>query len=291
MSNPPDSGVHLDADRLADLHEGLLDPAAAAAARDHLAACPDCAADLEAITSVPGLLAAAAEVGPVPDDVVRRIDRTLADATAATAPATAARTVTPLRDGARSGPRGMRLLQAAAVIVLLLGGGALAVSAIDSGDNESATSAKSANEAGTPVTKGFPLTASGRDWTKANLASAGPAFATGSLGPSIATFSGRASGSNLDSGGGGNAPSPAAESLVTGRAKRLTDPAALAACARNLVGDDTRPLSVDLAQFEGDPAAVFAFPATGDPSRVDLFVVAPECPTGTFLYYASVPRS
>lgn len=287
--NQSTPSTHLDPDRLADLHEGLLDPAETSAAEQHLAGCAACSADLDAIAGLPDVLAGAAEVGPMPEDLVRRIDGALTEAAAAPSAGTAARTVTPLADRRSSSPRGMRILQAAAVIVVLLAGGALGISALDGGGGDTNTAARSAGgQAADEAGKRVPITASGRDWTKPELAAAGPDFARGTLGPPVAEYSrskdsGRASGGN-----GESVPSPAAADSAT---SQLREPGAITACSRNLTGRDTAPLSIDLAKFEGQPAAVFAFPTPGDLSRVDLFVVAPDCPTGTFLYYASVPRS
>ena len=283
--------THLDPDRLADLHEGLLDPAETSAAEQHLAGCAACSADLDAIAGVPDVLAGAAEVGPMPEDVVRRIDRALTDAAAAPYSGTATRTVTPLPDRRGSSPRGMRILQAAAVIVLLLAGGALGISALGGGgDDETATSGSAAGKVADEAGNRVPITASGRNWTKPELAAAGPAFARGTVGPPVALYSRSKDSGRAQGGTGESTPAPAA-GAPDSAASRLREPGAITACSRNLTGRDTAPRSVDLAKFEGQPAAVFAFPTPGDLSRVDLFVVAPDCPTGTFLYYASVPRS
>ena len=50
-------------------------------------------------------------------------------------------------------------------------------------------------------------------------------------------------------------------------------------------------MAVDLASYEGQPAAVVLLPTPDDPGTVDVFVVKPECPPGEFLYFVRVPRS
>ncbi len=52
-----------------------------------------------------------------------------------------------------------------------------------------------------------------------------------------------------------------------------------------------QPLAVDLARWQGQPAAVLVFPTPHDPASLDVYVVAPDCPTGLFLNFARVPRS
>lgn len=286
--------THLDTDRLADLHEGLLDPAETAAAQEHLAGCSACAADLAAIAGLPGALSGAAEVGPMPDDVVRRIDRALADAAATPVTGTAARTVTPLADRRSSGPRGMRLLQAAAVIVLLLAGGALGISALGGGDsNDRATSAGAnggaAREGSAP--KSFRLTVSGRNWTAQTLASSVPAMAAGTFGPVVNSDS---QPSPAASGGtaAGSGDSAAARELADAPAARLAGGPALAGCIAQLAGGPATPLAVDLAKYGGAPAAVVLLPTVGDPSHVDVWVVSPDCSRADahLIYFARVAR-
>ena len=78
MTDQTDQTSHPRADTLADLDAGLLDPAAERDARAHLVGCDRCRADLATLQAVPGRLAAVADAGPVPDDVVRRLDAALA---------------------------------------------------------------------------------------------------------------------------------------------------------------------------------------------------------------------
>ena len=100
---------HLDADALADLDEGLLDRDHMASARAHVAGCPQCRAELAALTGVRERLAAAAEVEPMPAEVVARLDRALAEVATEPASTAVTRSVIPLREPQRSAPRGPAL--------------------------------------------------------------------------------------------------------------------------------------------------------------------------------------
>jgi anti-sigma factor RsiW len=304
-----DSSTHLSPDTLADLQEGLLDADGEAAARRHLEACPDCRADLAALTELPALLAAAGDTGPVPELVTARLDRALAgaaaDATADPGPATAARTVTPVAPD-RGPVRGMRLLQAAAAVVLVLGVGALGVSALthggngDAGTSTAGTAADSGggSQAAPEAATVAPITASGRDWTSSSLRTDVAALLTGTVGRTYALYDRQAT---KGSGQDGVAPGPSASApaaqrelaTAAGGADRLADPTALRACVANVTdGDDSlQPVAVDLARWQGKPAAVLVFPTTDDPASLDVYVVAPDCPTGLFLDFERVPRS
>ncbi|MFD0274962.1 hypothetical protein ACFVHB_13825 [Kitasatospora sp. NPDC127111] len=79
-SGPP--GAHPSVDELADLAEGLVEPAAAAEAlHAHLAGCAECRETAEALTEVQALLGAV-EPPAMPEDVAARLDAALAAAAA-----------------------------------------------------------------------------------------------------------------------------------------------------------------------------------------------------------------
>jgi hypothetical protein len=300
-------GPHVTPDVLADLQAGLLHDRAERPTREHLVTCPACRADLEVLAAIPDRLAAAGSVEPIPADVASRLDAALA-AAASAAPDVAATptgvpslgaTATHRRD--RSGPRGLRLLQAAAAVVVVLGLGALAVSAIHGGSQDGAGTAGGASSdraASAPKSAAVPVTASGRNWTPSTLAAAAPALASGTFGPALSQYDSarKTAASSTSSATAPASPTPAAglvNSSAAGPAARLSDPDALRACVTNLNdGDQTmQPLAVDLARWQGQPAAVLVFPTVGDPASLDVYVVAPDCPTGLFLNFARVPRS
>jgi hypothetical protein len=279
---------HLDADALADLDEGLLDRDHVASARAHVAGCPRCRAELAALTGVRERLAAAAEVEPMPAEVVARLDRALAGVAAEPASTAVTRSVIPLREPPRSSPRGLRWLQAAAVVVLILAGGAVAVSALRGSDNGSfkdsggGTAGSADQRAAAPGS--YPVTASGRHWTKASVEAGVPQLLAGTLSPTLPP-SGFAAEDNANG-------SVAPRELAGVPAARLAGGPALADCVTELAGGPATPLAVDLATFDGQPAAVVLLPGIGGPGRVDVWVVPPDCAQGKgqFLYYANVPR-
>ena len=281
---------HLDADALADLEEGLLDRDHAASARAHVAGCPRCRAELAGLTGVRERLSAAADVGPMPADVVARLDRALAEVAAEPASTAVTRSVIPLREPQRSSPRGLRWLQAAAVVVLILAGGAVAVSALHGADNGDAT-ATSGSAAGSPDKRvagaagSYPVTASGRHWTKQSVTAGVPQLLAGTLSPTLPPSSFSA---QDDTSGSAVAP----RELPGVPAARLAGGPALADCVTELAGGPATPLAVDLATFDGQPAAVVLLPGIGGPDRVDVWVVPPDCAQGKgqFLYYANVAR-
>jgi hypothetical protein len=279
---------HVDPEVLADLQEGLLDPPAAAATEAHLVGCPACRGELAALDAVRDELAAAGPGGPRPDDLAQRLDQALAVAATEPGSTAASPTVIPLRSPQRDTPRGMRLLQAAAALVLVFAGGALAVSALDGlgGSSSQDSAGGAASDAAAPkATAGFPVSASGRDWTAATLRAAAPRLATGDLVPTATSGFGAEDSTASPEASGGTA-----RELAEAPAGRLAGGPALASCAAQLAGAPVTPVAVDLASYEGQPAAVLLLPTTDDPTSLDLFVVQPACPPGSFLYFARVPR-
>jgi hypothetical protein len=250
---------------------------------------------------MPAALAAARADGPMPDDLAAGLDAALAEEAARPAVVSggAAQTVTPLRPTSalrrqpRSGPRGMRLLQVAAVVVVLLGLGGLAVSglrglggATGGGAGSSSAGGKAAPEAATRGT--YPVSASGRNWTAGTLAAAVPRLLAGQVGPTVAPGAPTDSTDSTDSAG-----SPAGDRALAGvSSARLAGGQALAACLTALGGART-PLAVDLATFQGTDAAVIVLPDQSDATRVEVWVVGPSCSPAdaALLYFASVPRS
>jgi len=295
---PAVSDGHLDDDTLADLQEDLLEPAAARSAGEHLAGCPVCADRADRLARLPGLLADAGTAGPVPVEVATGIDAALS-AEAVSAGAPGARTVTPLDPERRGSPVGMRVLQAAAVLVLVLAGVGLALSALGGGSDGDAGTAGSAVDSGggsseRSTTLGqFPLTVSGRAWTGSSLTEAVPDLLAARLSPPVdaQTLRESAAGSDTsrtdapedegaddgtDEDSQENTATPAPAAAPTG-AQRLASGPALAECVAALADGPVTPLAVDLATWEGDPAAVILLPTPDDPATLDVWVVAPDC--------------
>lgn len=282
---------HVAGETLTDLQEELLDPEQATSVATHLAGCAECRARLDALDDLRVLLRDhAADDGSAPEDVVRRLD----DALAAARPpvATASATVTPLPAPGRS-PWRTRALQAAAVFVLVAAVGGLgfgAIKAISDRTSSSAGSATSAGSGGAGTEKAarrYTITNSGRDYTQQTLVAALPELLAGTLPPA---------GKNALTDSQAASPTPATPSTAATRgatptpddSQRLRGGAALAACVANLAGGPVTPLAVDLGRFEGKPATIIVLPDPDDPSFVNVYAVAPGCPTGTFLTWQHV---
>ncbi|HEX7186732.1 MAG TPA: hypothetical protein VF423_00785 [Actinomycetes bacterium] len=287
---PVVDGGHLDLDTLADLQEGLLDPPTARAAERHLRDCARCSDDLDELRTVPARLAAADDAGGMPDDVVARLDSALATEGLA-AGASGARTVTPVTPigaGHRS-PFGMRILQAAAVIVLLLAGTGIALSALGGGDSANTDAGGADSTAGRAAEKApgsYPVTASGRNWGAETLPVAVPELVDGTLAPTVTAQRDNA---------GDDEPSDDARApqlLSESDAARLAGGPPLAECVTALNDGPITPLAVDLASWQGQPAAVIVLPTPDDPATVDAWVVAPDCSQADarVLHFARVAR-
>jgi hypothetical protein len=282
---PDGTAAHLDDDQLADLDEGLLQRDAAVAARSHLERCARCRArqgDLSALRADLADLAGLARQ-PLPDDVAARLDTALAAEAGSDARPSSVTVVPSLpqqqrRDRSRWGSG---LVQAAAVLVVLLALGGVGYSLITSGGGNGVSTAgsaasDSAGKAGErgSATGGTPtVVRSGRDYTATTLGSALTAV--------IARRPAAAA-------NGDSPPSAAGSSPETGSAL-LSSPAALDACVAGL-GYTTPALGVDLATFQGKPAAVVVVPTEDDPTHVDVYAVAPSCPPNEFLAFSRVAR-
>lgn len=291
MSGPTGPDGHLDLETLADLDEGLLTDDEAAPVRAHLSGCARCAAAREELAAVPALLAAHAEVGPMPADVVSGVEAALGEQAVAagdpgaSGPGSAAPTVTPFPTRDRS-PLGMRLLQAAALLVVVFAGLGLVFSAVQGGRDEETTATSGgfasdrAAEGAAPGDGSFPVSASGRNWSPATVTAGVPDIVAGSLDAAAAQ----------DDSGGATPSAP--RSLATEATARLAGGPPLAECVTALNDGPVTPLGVDLASWQGNPAVVIVLPTPGDASTVDTWVVGPECSQAdaTVLYFARVAR-
>jgi hypothetical protein len=279
---------HVDVDTLADLEEGLLEADQVTSVPEHLNGCGECRARRDALDDVQLLLrdrGAEADVA-APEDVVRRLDDAIA-AAAAPLP-TASATVTPLTASTTRArqPWRTRVLQAAAVFVLVAAVGGLGYGGIRalSDGNGSGTSTASSGGGSVATEKRtaphrYVVTSSGRNYTKDSLRAAVPGL-----------LSGKYDASAQDSGGAGGTASPStplgAHPPAAGSAtdpERLRNGKALAACVANLADGPVTPLAVDIARFDGKPATIIVLPDPNDPSTVYVYAVAPACATGTFL--------
>lgn len=127
---------HLSIEILADYAEGLLGDADATSVTEHLSSCDDCQAEAELLVSVSSILAAD-DPGPMPAHYAARIDAALADLAAAepvtpkrAAPVGQGAAVIDLASRRRFTPAA-RVTSVAASLVLMIGGVALGMQALD----------------------------------------------------------------------------------------------------------------------------------------------------------------
>lgn len=257
--------THLPLDELGDVDAAARDP--------HVLGCARCQRAVAEQRSVRDLLAGLPAPAAAPPDVVRALEATLrrlapanvmaADVIAADvipadvipADAPAAVTVVPLssapsRRGARWRERAPGLVAAAAAVVLAVGLGGLLLRG--GGNSGTASSAGASAELRTGAADGAALVAAstGTAYTKAKLATQVEALLAGRSTLSAA---------------------PAA------RRGLLAAPTGLRGCL-DAIGATGAPLAVDLATFDGSPAAIFVLPAAGGGREV--WVVSPNCRPG-----------
>lgn len=287
MTDHPDhasEGGHLTPEQLDELTLGsdpaLPTPAEAATSgpEQHLAGCPACRSALADQVAVRRVLQQVPDPGPMPADVVARLDSALASAgtTTVTAPAT----VVPLRARERrSGVLGRlaesrvtKSLVAAAAVGLIGIGGYSAISRNTNGTaggsaasraNDSSAGGGTAPKAAPQLSGVHPL-ASGSAYTQANIA--------GLLAKRLAAQPVSGTGDFAEQSSGGP----------------LATTAGLQTCLQALGEPATVPELVDLATFAGKPAAIIVLP-TGTGGRV-VWVVSRTCSPGNegLLYYAAL---
>lgn len=290
---------HLNLDQIADLQEGLLDGHSGTLARAHLGACEQCRTGAAALLDVRERLSAVT-TGPMPVDVASRLDEALLDqARAAAAAGPTASATADLKAGPTADDHGTvlplqrrlpthkrwsatRLLQAAAAVVLLLVGVALAVSVLSpsGGDTNTSTAAKqtrASEGAATDEAGRYAVLSSGTDYTPKTLAAAVPRL----LSAQVPTPASGAQPDGPPPSAASRRSADAAPLAPQGPANRLAGGPALAGCLVELTGaTGTKPLAVDVATFEGKPATVILLPTPGDPASVDVSVVGPGCRPG-----------
>ena len=292
------SDGHVDLEILAELAEGLLDDRAlsardrerAATVRAHLATCQLCQQRAADLAEVQQLLAAVPSV-TMPGDVAARIDAAIAAAARDAEPgedASAGRVV-----GLRRPSRQRRTLQvavaAAAAVVIAVGGLATTRALFGGGETASQSSA-----GGGAVSRDAGEGGSGAGQPPA----AAPMSGAGT-GPQVIATKVNYSASTMDDQVAGLVRrrmaqgSPGDEAgRVPSELRPLTDPARLRGCIAQATGQpDRRPVVVDLARYEGQPAAVVVFSGPGR-DRLDVWVLGDSCSAGSadVLRHTQVPR-
>lgn len=327
---PPGSG-HVDVRVLADLDEDLLDPVQTVAVQAHLSGCESCRADQAAVHAVRAALAAD-DPGPMPAAVISRLDAALrAEAGPVSAAAGATAAVPSLAAARERRVRTRRafpsrwLVGAAAAVVLVLGGGAIAVQGLGLGGGSSGGAASS----GSAVTSGGQEDSAGQNGAAAGRSQSGTSGGTSgakatrpvltpprrvlhtgdnyspiTLAPLVRSLLGpTAPGTPEPEVSPPSTPSPSpAESEAPGPPTTLQTavpntsvppvPAGLPDClGRQEVAPDTRPLAVDTGTWQQAPAIVVVLPAA-QPADVRVLVLSKGCSAtrGELLYETTLTR-
>ncbi|WP_369183576.1 zf-HC2 domain-containing protein [Streptomyces sp. Y1] len=316
LSSPEPAGAHPSIDELADLAEGLVEPAEAAEAlRRHLDGCAECRETVEALTEVQALLGDV-ETPPMPADVAARLDAALAAAAAEPAPRAPAeartapqeapaaepRAITPTpartassappaappgRSGAATGPGRPRrrrrlglLAGAAAALGALAWGGVLWLVPGDTGRGASTTAAAPRPDvaaAQSPRSSGAAGTAYQDDRLTAQIQQLLTRSATA---PGLRPAEPGRSTAEQPTDGGAEPPaqgSPApAPHAATG--------SAATACPAPAAGT---PLATDRGTYQGAPVDVLVYPVPGDAAHADVYLRSADC--GPVLLHRTVP--
>jgi hypothetical protein len=262
---------HLSPEELADVD--------AVADHEHLRACERCRGEWEQQRAVRDLLRGLPDPGALPPDVAADLSSALGRLSPADVegPGTdsvsrAAATVVPLSPPpARRDPadRARPWLAVAAAVVLIGGGGAALVTQPWSGGGQAASDSaaggvsaeKSARGDASLEAAGTPVYATGTRYTRAALpAQVEQHLLQGSPSP----LSGQ--------------PAPAAGEGSAPQDTRLATPEGLASCLSALDVDAGHVTAVDLAEFQGDPAALVV--VRDDASGHDVWVVGRGCRQG-----------
>ncbi|WP_031067759.1 hypothetical protein [Streptomyces sp. NRRL WC-3742] len=290
LSSSGSAGAHPAVDELADLAEGLVEPADAAEALwRHVDDCDECRETVEALAEVRDLLGAV-ETPPMPADVAARLDAALAEAAATTAAATATATTAaavtepaaprpptapPGRPAASTtGPgrsrkpwrRRLGLLAGAAAAVAAVGligsltlrgedrtGSSTADGPVKAAAAPSGAAARADQAPGTTVYREDQLTLQvGQLLARSGATSTQPPAEPGLRSSAAQPGDGR----------------PEQPSL----ASPSTDPTA---CP--VAGATGVPLATDRGTYAGSPVEVLVYPFPGDRSKAEVYLRSPGC--------------
>jgi hypothetical protein len=268
---------HVPAEVLADAAEGLLPAAEQSAVDEHLSHCTDCRQVAVDLRDIPTLLAAAPSP-PMPDDVAMRIEAALQAEPPLTASTPREAITTPAR--ARRTRRMPVWIGAAAAAVLGVTGAVLGLRALDAPESSTSSISGAALEADRAAEAPDATLAAppdSRDYTADTLDERVQALVrTGDADDSTAGDGREAAPGTLPgSGTSGEAAAPGQDESSLGA---LGTPAGLAACIEALTGrTGVTPLAVDVATYEGQPAAILVLPDPTDDAFLDVRVVGAGC--------------
>lgn len=264
----PDPSGHIDTETLSDHAEGLLDPGRDAVVRAHLAQCAECTGTLGQLAEVRSVLSSLPPP-PMPDDVAARLESTLARAQQERAE------VTPNRGRAagqgQDGRSGWsRFVGFLAARPQALAGAAAVVVAIAVVGGYVGTRGPS-EQAGPPTSS---PTAQPTSAVQAPIAS-GQKYSDQDLGE-------QARQTVKDAKKNGYTPGPSASKLINKEIKRLSDPDELAGCISAITQGNgkQRVVMADLAEFNGQPAAIVVLTVPTNASKYEVAAVGAGCSAG-----------
>jgi hypothetical protein len=242
----------------------------------------------------------------MPADVAARIDAALAELPAAEAVAEPSASPTVVPFAARSGPapgwRNPRVLQVAAVLVLVVGGGIVGIKTFAGHASAPFSASTEAAPAAGGAAEKTAITRSNRAYTAATLVAdvhslvASGTLTTGSLqagapGPEVPSRA-QATRSTTPASGTSNTGSLDATLRVL-----TSSTATLAPCIATLeegLPSYVDPIAVDAGTYEGKPALIVVLPGADDPTAYfDVWIVGPACgknKDSNLIRYQSVPR-
>lgn len=264
--------AHPDPAEIAELDEDVVPPAGAARLREHLAACPDCAAVRSELAALRRELRELPDPGPMPEDVAARIDAAILAVSRETADAlgeTRRGTAAPAGNPRRYRRAAFALAAAAAVAVLGVGGALLGALNGDGGPEPAGLAAEGTDEA--PAEReaaAQELSAPAEEALEAQVRQllAGSAEAS-TLAAEVPDGTGEP---------GEEGPSPSAEQQE-GAPESPPGPVVVPSCVEQAIGRPEEPLAAGPEDFEGEEAYLVVLPHAADPERVDAYVVAAAC--------------
>lgn len=294
------SSEHADLERLAERDAGLLPPEQAEAVASHLAGCAECRRRAATLQQVQHALAALPPER-IPTATADRLTTALRGSQAEPgAPVASGRDLLP-RLGRRSRRLSWPTLAVAAALVAVVA--ALAVPPLIRGNNGNSSGSAGGSNAGTAARPSAPAVS-----TQA-LQAVEHATGTAYTGTTIADQVSRRllSGRNRGQGSAGSAMAPLpsgtaaskrsagstyhAATSVASPLQALAQPSRLLACLSLINGSPptSPPLSVDLASFDGKPAAIILL---REDAKHDLaYAVGPKCGTLAKLTPASTVKT
>jgi hypothetical protein len=243
----------------------------------HLDSCPSCRAALGDQVAVSALLHRVPDPGPMPSEYATRLDSAILSAqadrqAAATASAPSSATVLPLARSGRSSSRWgaiaesrfTKVLVAAAAVVVIGAGGYAAFHRTSS--NTTASGGSSDSSAQAPSAGAVPTRGSVQSLDEVPVQSSGTAYTKGNIAAQVT--------SRL-SGAGGAVQPQANKAAAEAAGSTLGTVAGIKACLTAIAAPSGVPELIDLATFEGKPAAVLVLPDTNGTKEV--WVVSRTC--------------